>query len=172
MPEVAFHRVVIHLVVGHGGLQERVPIHEPLAAEDQPIFEHFEKRVPDRAGTNFIEREPRAPPIATEAHLPELLQDAGFVFVFPFPNAFDQSFTAQLVAIEIFFFLQPPLDHRLRGDAGVICAGHPERVITLHPFETNDDVLQRVIERVAQVQRAGDVGRRDDDGEGFALSPR
>ena len=82
------------------------------------------------------------------------------------------------MAIEVFFLFQPPLHHRLRRDASVICAWHPQRVVTLHAFEADDDVLQRIVEGVAEVERAGDVRRRDDDGEWAfapphpALSPR
>ncbi len=71
--------------------------------------------------------------------------------------------TAQLVPAELLFLQQPPLDDRLRGDAGVIGAGHPERLEALHPFLADEDVLERVVQSVAEVQRAGHVRRRDDD---------
>ncbi len=71
---------------------------------------------------------------------------------------------------------QPLLDHRLGGDAGVVGAGHPQRLVALHPVVADQDVLQRVVERVAEVQRGGDVRRRDDDrvrgvavGDGFGV---
>ena len=44
------------------------------------------------------------------------------------------------------------LDDGLGGDAGVVGAGHPEGVVALHPPPSDQDVLERVIERVAQVQ--------------------
>ena len=43
----------------------------------------------------------------------------------------------------------------------MVGAGHPERIEALHALHPNQDVLQRVVERVAQVQSAGHVGRRD-----------
>ena len=58
---------------------------------------------------------------------------------------------------------QPLLDDRLGGDPRVVGAGHPEGVVPLHPPPADQDVLQRVVERVPQVQRPGDVRRRDDD---------
>ncbi len=42
----------------------------------------------------------------------------------------------------------------------------PQRVPPLHALVADEDVLQRVVERVAHVEAAGDVGRRDDDGVG------
>ena len=47
----------------------------------------------------------------------------------------------------------------------------PQHVLAAHPLEPAQHVLQRVVERVAHVQRAGDVGRRDDDAIGFGVAP-
>ena len=90
------------------------------------------------------------------------------VLVLPLPDALDELFAAEIVAGLLLFLEQPPLDHGLRGDAGVIGAGHPEGVVALHPLAANENVLQRVVERVPEVQRAGDVRRRNDDRERLA----
>ncbi len=57
------------------------------------------------------------------------------------------------------------LDHHLRGDAGVVGARLPQHVAALHAPIAAQHVLQRVVERMAHMQVAGDVGRRDDDAE-------
>ena len=57
-----------------------------------------------------------------------------------------------------------PFHHGLRGDAGVVGAGHPQGVVALHAPPADQHVLQRVVEGVAHVQGAGHVRRRDDDG--------
>ena len=62
--------------------------------------------------------------------------------------------------------LQLLLHHHLRGDAGVVGAGEPEGVEAGDALPADEDVLQRGGERVAEVERAGDVGRRQHDGEG------
>ncbi|MER8595675.1 hypothetical protein NKH33_29700 [Mesorhizobium sp. M1182] len=41
------------------------------------------------------------------------------------------------------------LDHHLRGDAGVIHAGLPQHVLAAHALEAHQNVLQRVVERMA-----------------------
>ena len=61
------------------------------------------------------------------------------------------------------------LDNDLRRDAGVIGARLPEHVPPAHALEARQDILQRVVERMAHMQRAGDVGRRDDHGIGLRL---
>ena len=165
VPEVALHGFVEHFVIAHGRLQERVPIHEPLAAIDFAVLEQVEEPLAHGTRIVLVERELRAVPIATAAHLLELRQDAGLVLVLPVPNPLHQPLAAQVVPRFLFFFKQPPLDHRLRGDAGMVGARHPQRVEALHALHANEDVLQRVVERVAEVQRTGHIRRRDHDRE-------
>src|SRR5208282_2839860 len=62
------------------------------------------------------------------------------------------------------------LDRVLRRDSGVIGAGQPQRVVTLHPARAHDDVLQRNVERVAEMELTGDIRRWNHDREDFALA--
>ena len=45
----------------------------------------------------------------------------------------------------------------------MVGAHHPQRVLAAQPFVADHDVLQRIVERMADMQAAGDVGRRIDD---------
>ena len=63
-------------------------------------------------------------------------------------------------------------DHHLRRDAGVVGAHLPQRVEAAHAVVADQRVLQRVLERVAHVQRAGDVRRRQQDRVGLARAAR
>jgi hypothetical protein len=65
-----------------------------------------------------------------------------------------------------------PLDDILRSDAGVIGSRNPEDVITIHPFIATENILERVIQGVADVERSRDIGRRNHHGEGSAISTR
>jgi hypothetical protein len=64
--------------------------------------------------------------------------------------------------------LQLALHHVLRGDAGVVGARHPQRRVARHAVVAGQHVLDAAGDGVAQVQRAGDVGRRHGDDEGLA----
>ena len=167
VPEVARHGLVKDLVVADGRLQHGVPVHQPLAAIDQPVAEHLEERMPHRPGALRIEREAGPLPIAGAAHFLELAEDPLFVVVLPLPDAGHEPLAAQLVPAELFLLQQAAFDHGLRGDARVVGARHPQGLEALHPFLADEDVLQRVVQGVAQVQGAGDVGRRDDDRVGL-----
>jgi hypothetical protein len=57
-------------------------------------------------------------------------------------------------------------DDDLGGDAGVVGAGLPQRVVAAHAVVARERVHDRLVEAVPHVQRAGDVGRRQQDAEG------
>ncbi len=73
---------------------------------------------------------------------------------------------AHVAAAGLLAFHQLALDHHLGRDAGMVGAGLPQHVAAAHALEPAQDVLQRVVERVAHMQRAGHVRRRDHDGKG------
>ena len=57
------------------------------------------------------------------------------------------------------------LDNHLRRDSRMISPGQPQDVVAAHSVPSHDDVMLGVIEHVAHVEHAGDIRRRDDDGE-------
>ena len=49
----------------------------------------------------------------------------------------------------------------------MVNAGQPQSVVTLHPLETDQGVLQRSVHGVTHVQLTGDIGGRHNNGEGL-----
>jgi hypothetical protein len=76
----------------------------------------------------------------------------------------DEVLAAQVVAAQA-GFLQLALHDDLRGDAGVVRPRHPQRVVAPHAVVAGQRVHDRLVERVAHVQRARHVGRRQLDAE-------
>src|SRR5665213_4484290 len=62
------------------------------------------------------------------------------------------------------FLLERAFDDGLRGDARVIRAGQPENFLAVHARLAGEDVLDSVVENVAEREHAGNIRRRDDDG--------
>src|SRR5262249_12527220 len=62
------------------------------------------------------------------------------------------------------------LDDLLRRDAGVVGAALPQRARPAHALPAAHRVHARLLERVAHVQRAGDVRRRQQDAIGIAVA--
>jgi len=99
---------------------------------------------------------------------PELLRDGAAGLGLPRPHLLEEFFPPEHAPRRLLPLHQLALDHHLRGDAGVIGARLPEHVAPAHALEAGEYVLERVVERMPHVQRAGDVGRRNDD----AVRPR
>ena len=120
--------------------------------------------MPHGPGADRVEREPRPLPVAATAHLLELAEDPGFVFVLPVPDPLDQPLAAQVVP-----GLASPRSASRRSTTACVAMpawsvpGIQRRLEALHPLLADEDVLERVVQGVAQVQGAGHVGRRDDD---------
>src|SRR5262249_9003339 len=64
------------------------------------------------------------------------------------------------------------LHHVLGGDPAVVGPRDPAGLLAVQAPPAHEDVLEGVVEGVAHVERPGDVGGRDDHGEGAAAGPR
>ena len=101
----------------------------------------------------------------------QLAGDGAAGFRLPLPDPFDEPLPPQVAAIHA-LFRQQPLHHHLSGDAGMVGAGLPQNVAPLHATPADQRVLHREGQRVAHVQAAGDVRRRDHDGVGLGVGVR
>ena len=164
VPEVAVHLDLLDLEVGDSREQLRVPVHKALVLVDQPFVIEGHEHLDDRAGQALVHGEALARPVAGSAEPLQLVDDHAAGFGLPLPDPADELLAADLAAMDLALH-ELPLDDHLGGDAGMIHARLPEHVLAAHALEADQDVLQRIVERMAHMQRAGDVRRRDDDGE-------
>ena len=165
VPEIALDLGLLHFEIGDRGQQFRVPVDQPLVLVDQAFAVQFDEHLHDRARQALVHGETFARPVAGGAEPLQLVDDDAAAFGLPLPDPFEEFGAAHVATARLLPFHQLPLDHHLGRNAGVVGAGLPQHVAAAHPLETAENVLQRVVERVAHVQRAGDVRRRDHDGE-------
>ncbi len=163
VPQRRLDRLMINLVVRDRCLQMRIPVHQPLAAVDQSVLEQLEKRLAYGPGAHLIQREARAVPVARASQAFELFDDPVTVLLFPLPDAGDQTLAADVVPGFILLLFELLFHDRLCGDAGVVDARHPDRVLALHARLADEDVLQCVVDGMPQMQSAGHVGRWNHD---------
>ena len=157
--------------IGHGGLQHRIPMHQAFAAINQPLFEQRDERFDHAFRHVRIHREVTLialgivskAPVRGRAETTHLLRDGGAGRLLPFPHAFGEFFATEIVP-RLAFGLQLLLDHNLCGDAGVVGADDPVRVVALHAVIANERVHQRLLECMSHVQHTGHVGRRQLNG--------
>ena len=169
IPERSLDVAVLDLVIAERGLELGAPVDQIIAAIDQPLVEEPLEDDPDGAREPLVHREALALPVARAAQALELPDNRRAVALFPFPDAPDE-FVAPKVAVVDPFLSEFALDDVLGRDAGVVGAGQPERVAPLHASPTHQDVLDRSVERMTEMENARYVGRRDDDGVTFTAA--
>ncbi len=161
-PTLGLHH---HFFVGQGRERRGTPVHHALAAINEAFFVEVHEHALHAARIFRVHREALARPVARRAELFQLLNDDAAFFVFPFPDFLEKFFAAEVIAMFYFsFLLERAFDDGLRGDARVIRAGQPEDFLPVHARLAGEDVLNRVVEHVAEREHAGDVRRRNDDG--------
>ena len=154
---------MVDLGVGQRGQAARAPVDDPFRAVDQVVVvKAFEDRL-DGAREPLVHGESLTGPVDAVAEPAHLAEDLAAVLLFPLPRLGDE-FLARVVETALALGLgQVPFDECVHGDAGVIHARQPQRVVTLHALAPGQRVHQRVPERAAEVQAAGDVRRRQHD---------
>ena len=171
MPEAALHLVRLDLQVRDRGLELRVPVHEALVAVDQTLFVQVDEHLDHGAGEMRVHRELLAAPVHRTAETAELAGDLAAAFRLPLPHLVDEVLAAVIGAL-VLPRLQLAFDDHLRCDAGMVHADDPQSILAAKALVADEDVLQRVVKRMADVQRAGDVRRRVDDREGGGVGTR
>ena len=162
------HLDALDFEIGDGGLQARVPVDQALVLVDEALLVELDEDLQHRARKPLVHREALARPVGAGAEAAQLLADGAAGFVFPLPHRFEEFLAAHRDAA-LLALGQLPLDDELRGDAGVVHARLPQHVLAAHALEAREHVLQRVVQRVADMQAAGDVRRRDDDAERLGI---
>ena len=104
-----------------------------------------------------------ARPIAGATEPFQLLDDDAAVFILPFENAPQKLFPAEIVARFVFSPPQIFFNRSLRSDPCVIHPRQPKHLEALHARPTTENVLDRVVQNVAERKHAGDVWRRHHD---------
>ncbi len=164
VPEVALDVAVRHFQVGDGRVATRAPVDHVLAAVNQALFVEADENLSHGAGESGIEGEALARPIATGAEADHLVLDGVAGLRLPFPNAFFELVAAEVAVVDALFG-QFARHHHLGGDAGVVGAWQPQGVVAEHTVPADGDIDFGVFEHVADVQRPGHIGRRNDERE-------
>ncbi len=168
VPETALHILRLDLEIGNRGLQLGVPIDQPLVAIDQPVLVQVDEGLEHGLRKMIVHRELFAAPVHRTTQTAQLAGDRAAAFFLPFPHLRDE-ILARIIGAFVLIGLELAFHHHLRGDARVIGADHPQCILAAQPFVTDHHVLQRIVERVADMQAAGHIGRRVYDGIGFGL---
>jgi hypothetical protein len=86
----------------------------------------------------------------------------------PLPDPIDELVTAEVAPLDLALG-QTALDDHLRGNTRMVHARLPEHILAPHALEAAEDVLDRVVEGVPHMERAGHIRRRNDDRVGYRV---
>jgi hypothetical protein len=165
------HLDLLDFEVGDCGAQLGVPVDEALVLVDQPLIIERDEYLDDGAREAFIHGEALSRPVAGGAETFQLVEDDAARLGFPRPHALQELLASHGAAGRLLALQELAFDHHLGSDACVVGADLPQYVAAAHALEAAQHVLQRVVERVPDMERTGDVRRRDDDGVGLGVSP-
>ncbi len=135
--ELAVVVLVLDLDVGDRGQAARAPVDDALGAVDQlVVVEPLEDGL-DGLGEALVHREALAGPGDAVAETAHLAADLAAGLALPPPDALDERLAAEVVA-GLALLGEFPLDDVLRGDAGVVHAGLPQRLEALHALAARE----------------------------------
>ena len=167
VPHVALGFDLLDFQVGDGGQEVRIPVDQTLVPVDQAFLVKLHENLEDRPGQTFVHGEAFARPVARGAQTAQLIDDGSAGLTLPLPDPLHEGLPAHGVPIRFLVLHELALDDHLRGDAGMVHPRLPQHVLAAHAFEPDQNILDRVVEGVPHMQRAGYVGRRDDNAIGF-----
>ena len=152
---------LLHLEVGNGREQLRVPIDQPLVLVDQTLAVKLHEHLEHGPGQALVHGEALARPVAGGAQPLELVQDRAAGFGLPGPDPLQERLAAHVAPARLLALHELALDHHLSRDAGMVGARLPKHIAAAHALEAAQHVLERVVQRMAHMQRTGDIGRAE-----------
>ncbi len=170
VPHVAVGLFGLDFQVGHGGQQLGVPVDQALAAVDQSLFVQAHEGLDHAARHALVHGEVLARPVGRGAQAADLPGDGVAGLFLPFPDLFHEFLATQVVARNL-LGVELSFNHDLRGDAGVVGAGDENGVVAQHAVVADQAIHDGLVERMAHVQRARHVRRRELDDVGLAFRP-
>jgi hypothetical protein len=178
VPHVALDLDILDFEIGNGGFEAWMPVDQALGAVDQAALVQLDEDLGDGphhlivGGALLAHGEALAGEVGRGTQALELVHDGAAALGLPFPDTLDELLATHFAAAGLLALHQLALDDHLGGDAGMVGARLPEHILAQHAIEADQDVLDGVVERVTDVERASDVGRRNDDGEGLGTLRR
>ena len=169
MPEMPGLLLVFHLRVGDGGIAHRAPVNHPGTFINIALLMHLHEDFRNRPVAALVHGKALPVPVAGRTQLLQLGNDAAAVFLLPVPCTLQKFLTPQVMLVDALFFQR--LDNLyFRCNGCVVRTGLPQRIVALHPLETDQNVLHGIVKGMAHVQLPCDIGRRNHDGErGFTV---
>ena len=97
------------------------------------------------------------------------MDDRSAVLLLPFPDALNKGLAPEILTA-LTLLAERLLDDVLSRDAGMVGTGEPKRILTLHTAPPDENILNRLVERMAHVKNTRHVRRRNYYGIALAVA--
>ena len=152
--------LIYHLLVAESSESFRVPVHHSRTAVYIPFGVKLVEHLYDACRQHRVHGESRAAPVARRAQAFELLQNYAAILMRPVPGVLQELFASELRLVNA---VGSQLCHHLGlgGDSRMVGARHPQSILARHARAPNKYILNSVIQHVAHVQHARNIGGRN-----------
>ena len=164
VPEISGLIHMLNLGIRNGCLADRTPVDDPGSLINITFFIKADKHLLHSLRASLVHCETLAVPICRCTELFQLIDNLSAVLFLPCPCMLQKFLTADLILINALLF-ELCCDLYLSCNRRMVCSRLPQRLIALHPFEPDQNILHRLVQRMAHMQLSGNVWRRDHDGK-------
>ena len=164
LPQLAHNFFVLHFDVRDCGPTIRTPVHDVLPAINQPFLIQPDEYLAHRPREILVHGEVLAVPVHRRAQPLHLVENRATVELLPLPHPLDKLLPPHRDS-RLALAAQLPIHHHLRGDAGVIGPGQPQRDEAAHAMPAHNDVHLRLVQHVSHVQTPRHIRRRQQQRE-------
>ena len=140
MVELRLLFAIYYLDVGEGSLRLGVPVDHAQTAIYEPLLVEVAEYTQDALAAFLVHGEGCAVPVATRSETTQLLEDYASVLVSPVPGMAQKLFASEILLA--YALLSQAVYHlSFGGDAGMVCPGHPARILALQTCAAYEYVL-------------------------------
>ena len=148
--ELASDVLMLDFDIGQSGQATGAPVNQAFAPVDQALVIEPDEYFSDRPREAIVHGKPQAGPVTGGAQSFQLFDDCPAGLGFPFPDALHKAIPPHGFPCGI--LLQELLLHNiLRGNTGMIRAGNPKGIATLHTPPSDQDILHGGVESMPHV---------------------
>ena len=169
VPEMTMIRLMLNLVIRESRTATWTPVYDVVALVDEALVVKLGKDLRNSLRATLVERKALARPVGRIAEHTLLMNDRSAVLLLPLPDALNKRLAPKILTT-LTLLAERLLNDVLGRNTRVVGTGKPKSILTLHTAPPDENILNRLVERVAHVKNTRHVRRRDYYGIALAIA--
>lgn len=162
-PKLAILVRMFNLIVRKGRMAARTPVNDIVAPVNKALVIKPGKNLAHGAGKAIVHGKTQPCPVHRAAKSFNLLKYFMPIGFAPLPDAFNKGLASKVIASQAFPG-NAPFHHILGGNAGMVRTWNPQHIFAQLSRMSAQGVYERQIQGMANMQRASDIWRRNNNG--------